>query len=183
MECIRQANLDALSGREVSTIESTLHAATHKNVDAGKNEPSYPGLGPFPTEDNLGYAVEIVMLLKSREPGRYAAYQQFKSIHKLRAGYSNIYMASLTGSESLRSVGGDKTKVSLNHRPTHTLWFKHFACGYLRRMGQIVRQDRSVSLEVMYAFQALIEEEWAWATSLKDQNTIVRFIKVHEGRT
>jgi hypothetical protein len=66
-----------------------------------KMRPPYPGSGPFPTEDNLGYAVAIVMLLKSREPGRCAAYQQFKSIRKLRAGYSNIYMASLTGSETL----------------------------------------------------------------------------------
>jgi hypothetical protein len=65
-------------------------------------------LGPFPVEDNQGYAVAISMLLKSREPGRYAEHQQFESIRKLRAGYSNIFMASLSGDESLRSVGGEK---------------------------------------------------------------------------
>jgi hypothetical protein len=174
MECIRQANLDALWGREASTVDSTLRAArqTIKMLAQVQLRPPYPMLGPFPTEDNQGYAVAIAMLLKSREPGRYAGYQQFESIRKLRAGYSNIYMASLAGSESLRTVGGEKSKFFLNHCPTHSLWFERFARGCLSRMGQIVRQDRAVSLEVMHAFQTMMEEEWLSATSLKDKSTV-----------
>jgi hypothetical protein len=45
------------------------------------------------------------MLLKSLEPVRYhATYHQFETIQKLRAGYGNMYMASLEGAHSLRST-------------------------------------------------------------------------------
>jgi hypothetical protein len=47
-------------------------------------------------------------LLKSREPGRYAPYQQFETIRKLRAGFSNVFMASLEGSSSLRTMEESK---------------------------------------------------------------------------
>jgi hypothetical protein len=52
--------------------------------------------------------VAIAMLLKSKEPGKYQmSRQQFETIRKLRAGFSNIFMASKEGVLSLRSVGGD----------------------------------------------------------------------------
>jgi hypothetical protein len=44
----------------------------------------------------------IAMLLKSLEPGNHdLQYQQFETIRKLRAGYSNMYMASCESVSSL----------------------------------------------------------------------------------
>jgi hypothetical protein len=37
----------------------------------------------------------IAMVLKSREAGLYTDFQQYETIRKLRAGFSNIYQASL----------------------------------------------------------------------------------------
>jgi hypothetical protein len=174
MECIRQANLDALWGRETSKVNATLRAArqTTELLAQVKMRPPYPMLGPFSMEDSQGYAVAVSMLLKSREPGRYAEYQQFESIRKLRAAYSNIYMTSLDGAQSLRSVGGEKAKFFLNYCPTHSLWFEQFARGCFSPMGQLVRQNRAVSLDVMHEFQNMIEEEWSVATNLKDKRTV-----------
>jgi len=46
------------------------------------------------------------MLLKSCQPGRYATYQQNETVWKLHAGFSNVFMASVLGQDSLRLMGG-----------------------------------------------------------------------------
>jgi hypothetical protein len=97
--CIRQVNLVALWGRERATIEATVRAVKHTvgMLSGVRVTPPYPPLGPHPVEDNFGYSVAITMVLKSRTPGHYAHYQQFETIRKLRAGYSNVFMASVGG--------------------------------------------------------------------------------------
>jgi hypothetical protein len=174
LECIRQVNLDALWGRETATVDSTRRAVaqTVKILAQVKLEPPYPPLGPFPVMDNLGYAIAIAMIMKSREPGKYAEYQQFESIRKLRAGFTNVYMTSVIGTESLRTVGGDKAKYFLNNCPTHSTWFEKFSKGCLSRMGQVVKQDRAISLDLMHAFLGLLDEEWENAHSLKDKSLV-----------
>jgi hypothetical protein len=112
----------------------------------------------------------IAMLLKSRQPGRYAAHQQFKTVHKLRAGYSNVFMALVLGQDSLRLMGGgDKAKQHLCNCPTNTLWFERFSKGCLCHMGQIVQQDRAVSLELMHALCSLLDDEWEGVGSTKQR--------------
>ena len=160
--CIRRLNLDALWGKETSTIESTARAVrqTVNLLKPLRIQPQYPQLGPFPLDDSLGYGVAIAMLLKSLEPGRYDDYQQFATIRKLRAGYHNVYMSSPLGAMSLRTVGGEKGKHFLNTCPTHSSWFEGFALGCLRRVGQDVRQDRALSLLIMHALMTTFDREW-----------------------
>lgn len=71
--CIRRANLDAMWGREPSTVSSTALAVRKTVTLLGELgiSPEYPALGPFPIGDQLGYGVAVAMLLKSLEPGRY----------------------------------------------------------------------------------------------------------------
>jgi len=122
--------------------------------------PQLPRLGPFPVVDSVGFGVALAMLLRSLEPRRHSKlYQQFETIRKLRAGYSNLYMASCEGSQSLCSVGGDQPKYYLTSSSTQSLWFERFAQGCLRRMGQDVHQDWAIPLPVMYALMQILEEE------------------------
>jgi len=174
MACIRQANLDACWGREKATVASTLRAVrqTIQLLGPVGVPPPFPALGPFPVGDEFGYAMAIAMLLKSRQPGRYANYQQFETLRKLRAGFSNVFMASSASQGSLRLMGGDKAKQHLCNCPTNSLWFERFAKGCLSRMGQIVRQDRAVSLELMHALCSLLEQEWEAASGLKEKAQI-----------
>jgi hypothetical protein len=173
--CIRRANLDAVWGRESNTVRSTLAAAKQmtklwKQVGVA---PNFPALGPFPVGDSLGFGVAIAMLLKSLEPGRYSKeYQQFETIRKLRAGYSNIYMASVEGVTSLRTVGGDRVKHHLTASPTQSLWFERFAQGCVRRMGQDVRQDWAIPLAAMHALVTLLDKEWSEANDFARKELI-----------
>jgi hypothetical protein len=174
MACIRQANLDACWGRESATVSSTLRATRHTISLLGPVglDPPFPALGPFPVADTCGYTIAIAMLLKSRQPGRYAPYQQFETLRKLRAGFSNVFMTSVLGQDSLRLVGGDRAKQHLCNCPTNTLWFERFSKGSLSRMGQVVRQDRAISLELMHALCSVLEQEWARAPELRHKTQI-----------
>ncbi len=89
---IWRALLDALWGRELQTVEATLHAAWSMFTQwqkVGLTLQIHP-LGPFLVYDSLGMGVVVSMLLKSLEPGQYShKYQQFKTLRKLCAGFSN----------------------------------------------------------------------------------------------
>jgi hypothetical protein len=165
MCCIQRINLDAMWGRENSTIRSTVQDVNKTIAILAPFGvlPSYPPLGPHPFWDPLGYGAAIAMVLKSMEPGRYANHQQFETIRKLWAGFHNVYMASVMGVASLRAVGGDRAKNFLNQCDTHSTWFEHFAAGCLQRMGQEIRQDRAISLNVMHALLHHLEGEWVAA--------------------
>ena len=161
--CIRQANLDAFWGRASGTVDSTRRAIQQTVNMLGQVgvPPPFPPIGPFPLKDNLGHAMAIAMLLKSREPGTTSAdHQQFDTIRKLRMGFSNVYQITPEGVSSLRSVGGEGAKVTLNECVTNGLWFERFAKGCLSRMGQEVRQDRAISLKIMHALMNMLESEW-----------------------
>jgi hypothetical protein len=74
-------------------------------------DPPFPLLGPYPVGDSFGYAIAIAMIIKLRSAGRHADYQQFESIQKLGAGFSNVFMASVLGNDSLQTmVGNNKGK-------------------------------------------------------------------------
>jgi len=160
--CIRRINLDAVWGRESATVASTLRGARQmvtmwRQVGVA---PAFPAIGPYPVSDSFGYRVAIAMVLKSLEPGRYAQFQQFESIRKLRASFSNIYMASVQGTGSLRSFGGDRAKHFLTDSPTQSLFFERFSIGCVRRMGQEVQQNWAITLPTVHALLDRLETEW-----------------------
>ncbi len=112
-------NVDAVWGREPATVYATLRATKHSTSLS------------FPVADSFGVAVAIGMVLKSLEPGCYVSHRQFKTIRKLQAGFSNLYMSSLEGSNNLRMVGGNRAKYQLTHNPTQSAWFERFSLGCL----------------------------------------------------
>jgi len=69
MCCIRRISLDAMWGRETSTIQSTVQAVdkTISLLAPFGISPSYPRLGPHTVGDSMGYGVAIAMILKSAE--------------------------------------------------------------------------------------------------------------------
>jgi hypothetical protein len=171
--CICRANLDAVWGREPNTVNATLRGVrqlvslwrvAHIPVEL-------PARGPFLVGDSLGLRVAVGMLIKSLEPGRYSkTYQQFETIRKLRAAFSNLHMSSLEGINSLRTVGGESTKMCLSLLPTNSLWFERFAEGCLKRMGQDVRQDWALPLPVLHAMLDILEMEWEKADCWEDRH-------------
>ncbi len=143
-------------------MDATLRASVQliKLWEKTPITPALPSRGPFPVADTFGVGVAIAMVLKSLDKGRYSAHQQFETIRKLRAGYSNLYISSQEGSAHWRSIGGDKAKVTLSDCPTQSLWFERFSLGCLKRMGQEVHQDWAIPLPVMHALMDCLDWEW-----------------------
>jgi len=159
--CICRVNIDAMWGRESTTLGATLRSMGHmvKMWARVGLTPSFPPLGPYPVADSFGFSVAIAMVVKSLEPGKYASHQQFETIRKLHAAYSNVFMASLAGTGSLRTVGGDRAKYFLTDSPTQSLFFERFSRGCLCRMGQVVWQDWSIPLTVMPALLEVLQSD------------------------
>lgn len=105
-----------------------------------------------------GITTAILTLLRSSDPGKYAAYSQFETIRKIRAAYTNAYMASLTGSLATVSLGSQNAKTFLTNAPTKSLWFERFCSGCLKRMGQNVKQDLAISIDVLLELLDAIRE-------------------------
>jgi len=162
LACIRQINLDALWGREAATVSASKRAIDQmlEMWDRLRVPPSFPALGPHPLADTFGYGVAIAMVWKSRGKGRYSDYQQFETIRKLRAGYTNLYKASLQGVTDLHTLGGEMAKYSLSRCASHSLWFERFSRGCLSRMGQEVRQDTALSVPVIHALLNQLDHDW-----------------------
>jgi hypothetical protein len=162
LACIRQANLDALWGRETGTVDANRRSIKQllscwSQVDVS---PTLPAIGPYPLKDTFGYAVAIAMLIKSRDKGRYADYQQYETIRKLRACFTNVHGASLAGTQELHTLGGDTPKYYMSTCVTHSLWFERFSRGCLSRMGQVVRQDMAISVPVIHALLQNLSRDW-----------------------
>jgi len=69
--------------------------------------------------------------------------------------------------------GGDKAKQVLTDCPSKSLWFERFSKGRLSRMGQIIKQDRAVSLVLMHALCQDLDSEWNQADSLPLRSQVV----------
>lgn len=120
-----------------------------------------PALGPYPDEDVQGVAVAVAMLVKSTKPGRHnESYTQFETMRKLHASYSNMYHASARSCTEILTLGRDTAKSFLTACPTQSSWFERFCSGCLQRMGQEVKQDLAISIQVMLALQNELEKEW-----------------------
>lgn len=148
---IRRVILDSFWSREPSTVDRNRQSF-NKMVDVLKRvnvDPQVAPLGPFPKHDIMGISVAIAVVLRSLDPGKYANYSQYDTIRKLRSAHANQYMASVSGCNSMVSIGKAKSKQMLSHCPTQSLWYERFSFGCLKRMGQIVKQDLAISIEVM----------------------------------
>jgi len=121
--CICQVNLDALWGREATTVQANQRSIGQvlRMWNRLRVPPNLPALGPHPLHDTFRYGIAIAMILKSTDKGRYAPYQQFETIRKLRSGFTNTYMSSLVGSTNFHTVGGgtlpSTTSVSVPPTP------------------------------------------------------------------
>lgn len=125
-------------------------------------------LGPYPDEDVQGISVAVAMLVESMKPGRhYQAYTQFETMRKLCAAYFNMFHASARSNIDTITLGRDTAKSFLTTCPTQSSWFERFCNGCLKRMGQEVKQDLAVSVEVMFAFQYEMERDWQELQSTK----------------
>jgi hypothetical protein len=123
-------------------------------------------LGPFPLNNTFGMAAAIVMLQASLRPRKYDKCIQFGMVWKLRSGFSNAYHVTAEGQEAV-VMAKDTQKLVVTKCPTYGEFFERSTRGMHKRMGEIVRPDRALSLDLMLAISRIMEDEWSQALSME----------------
>jgi hypothetical protein len=119
-------------------------------------------MGPFPLEDTFGMGAAIVMLQQSLQPGKNDITIQFGTVRKFRSAFSNAYHASAERQDAM-VMAKDTRKLTVTKCPTYGEFFERFVRGLHKRMGEIVRLDRALSVEILKEIFVSLEREWLLA--------------------
>ena len=172
---IRRAIMDGFWNIEPSTVRSTrnlLARAEETGLKWGIKHMT-PHLGPFPLEDVQGMKAALAVLDKSQDRGKYEDHVQPSTYRKMQSAFTKIHQASVGGvAEQIAAYKSNKLWVSKS--PTHTLWFSQFMSGIKARTGQVVKQDKAVSIEVLHAVLKLLEERWSRAEEIGEKERVSR---------
>jgi len=150
---IRRMNLDAFWSRESSTVKGNLNKVK-RMLESSKLlglEGPFKTQPPFPLFDHCGYEVALIMLLRSRDPGKHStAYTQFDTIRSYRSTYSNFTRATSTKTSITRSLGDFKGNYQrFAQDECASLFFKRFIDGLRSRMGQVVKPNLALSIPLL----------------------------------
>ena len=118
-----------------------------------------PKMGPFPLDYTQGVSLVVSILRKSLDKGRYRTTVQFERVRKMTSVYSNIWYAfkhTLTTSVMAR----DLRKTFVTSGPSYSLWFERFVHGMHKRMGDEVRQDQAITLEMVHRLVDNLEKDY-----------------------
>ena len=165
MRCIRRANLDAMWCRESNTVSGNLRLATRAVEIAnalGIGDP-FPSMGPFPVDDTLGMKEAAIMLMRSLDAGKYKDTVQFQTMRKIRGVFANAHHASADGYASSSVMAKDTRKMMVTDCVTYGTFFENFVRGCHKRMGDIVKPDRAISLDVLHHIMSLVESDYRTA--------------------
>ena len=105
----------------------------------------------------MGLAVCI--LIRSFDKGRYQSTLQYESVRKLYSAYSNVWHAS-KHMFTTSVMAQDVRKIYVTCCPSYSLWVARFMTGIHKRMGDIVKQDKVVTLNVIHKLIEGLEEDF-----------------------
>jgi hypothetical protein len=169
LEYIRRANLDAFWARETNTVNNNLRDAVRmeSKISGRLGLPSVtPPMGPFPLEDKFGMAAAIATLDRSLDPGIYEEHVQWDTFRKVRSAVTNISQAGVSG---LGDVVGayERERVWISNVPTHSFWYSRFMVGLHKRVGEVRKPDRALTIDEVHAIERILEAEWKIAMSIQ----------------
>lgn len=162
MRCIRRANLDAFWSKEPLTVSKNLSLANKAlsiSQALGVVNP-FPSMGPFPVDDIFGMSAACVMLTRSLDTGKYAPTIQFSTLRKMRGVFTNVFHVSAQGYTSSSVMAKDTRKLMVTESPTYGMFFEAFVRGCHKRMGDIVKPDRALALDVLHCIMRFLEKDW-----------------------
>lgn len=167
LECIRRCNLDALWSKEPTTVErnrrdfemiiskgTALRLTSEKLFEVKRARP---------LSDQCSMSLATVMIYRSLDAGRNDKYVQFNTVRSMRAAAGNYWRASATKDEISVLMRG-QTKLTGSSSPTNTMWYEHFMLGFHKRVGDINRPDKAVSIELMLGIVNRYEARWLAAS-------------------
>jgi hypothetical protein len=175
LTAIRRANLDSFWGRAASTVSNNLQSMlnvvrTMKDQFGVLSNNYFPPQGPHPLDDTFGMFAACVMLEHSLNPGINEANVQFGTIRKTRSALTNY--SNTTVAELLESVlvGGQKgIRFHFSGSPMNGLWFDRYKDGCHSRMGDDIRPDKAMGIELLLEIQALYEDKLLDCQTIEEQ--------------
>jgi hypothetical protein len=133
-----------------------------------------PPLGPWPLEDSLGMKGAITVLDHSLDKGVYEDNVQWDTFRKQMLTITNISQAAVGGLENL--VGAyERKRMWISNVVSHQFWFSRFMTGVHKRVGQVRKQDKEMSIasiEVLHAADAILEDQWSRAGNPNEKKQI-----------
>ena len=121
-----------------------------------------------------------MMVMRSREPGRKEATVSHGTARRVRATYTTLWETSPDGfSDLVLSSGTVKGRFVLSHAPSEGRWYQRFGEGICARMGDVVRQDRAYTIQVVLAVVGMFEKEWqelGYSMPLSSMNACMFFL-------
>lgn len=176
---IRRVILDAFWSRTSNTVESNanrIRMGLAISETLGLEGP-YIHEGPLPSHDHCGYEVAIQMVIYSRREGRNSkTHLQPDSIRRLRSAYGNQARSSAQATRHTMALGDQKGRYQrFATDPTGSFWFSRFYQGLLKRMGQVWKPNRAMSMKLFLAVLNEVEARIAAPTSTEECNNWVVF--------
>jgi hypothetical protein len=163
---IRRATLDAMWSRESGTVEKNLYLVKRSLTSFAKFEISpdkaLPKMGPCPIKDDVGMSLAVAMLDRSLDAGRTEETLQFESLRKMKAAFGSLWNASIEATDQSVSVRG-QLKTIITKSPTNQDWFERFMTGMHKRMGDVQRPDRALSIEAILLLDDMLKKEIEFA--------------------
>jgi hypothetical protein len=174
LEYVRRANLDAFWARESNTVNNNLRDAVRMEgkVASRLGIPSItPPMGPFPVEDKFGMAAAIATLDRSLDPGIYEEHVQWDTFRKVRSSVTNISQAGVSGLSDV--VGAyERERVWVSEVPTHSFWYSRFMAGLHKRVGEVRKPDKALTIDEVHAIENILEAEWKNTKTVQAQKRV-----------
>jgi hypothetical protein len=163
LACTRRVNLDAFwssAKNAVTSNRGVVEKGIRLSTRMGAKGP-YLDPGPFPMHDHCGHEVALQMVLDSTGAGvRWKDCKQFNTVHRLCTAFAN--QARTSAKVIGRVLAMVDIKGHFQRFATESVgsdWFSAFSEGCKRRMGQIWRRNQAISVELVHALLAKIEEK------------------------
>ena len=117
-------------------------------------------MGPWPLEDLVGMKAAIAVLDRSLDKGTYELNVQWDTFRKQMSTVTNVSQALVHGLKN--SVGAyERKRMWISNVVSHQFWFSRFMGGIHKRVGQIRKPDKEMSIKVLHATNWILEDKWS----------------------
>jgi hypothetical protein len=160
-DMIRRANLDSSWSQASATVGANLKEACRMEKTMKKyGFPSTtPPMGPWPLDDTIGMKAAIAVLDRSLDKGIYEDNVQWDTFRKQMSTVTHISQA-LVGSLENSVDAYEQKRMWISNVVSHQFWFSCFMSGIHKRVDQIRKPDKEMSIKVLHAADDILENEW-----------------------
>ena len=158
---ITRAILDSCWARESTTVEANLTSMKMvlRSAEKFSLREALPMMGPFPLDDTLGMSQAIITLDRSLAKGKYERFVQWSTTRKVVSAMNNLSQAALGGLGD--SIGAyENKKIWFSKAVGHNFFMSRFKEGLHRRVGEVVRPDEPITIEILRHVLRELNSKW-----------------------